>query len=94
MDLTATQQFTATQLLDLKRPDQAARRSWQQSLAEYLPFAYIAAGFTAFFATLYVPEWFWVLPYYFLMACGGVHAILFLANSAGKDTQTTLADKE
>lgn len=87
MDLTATQQLSATQLLDLRRTDINTHRSWRQSLAEYLPFAYIVAGFTAFFATLYVPEWFWVLPYYFLMGCGAVHAILFLADSTGKDAQ-------
>ena len=74
MDLTATQQLLATQMLSENAREPAAGPARRlRHLAECLPFAYITAGFTAFFATLYVPEWYWVMPYYFLSGCALVH---------------------
>ncbi len=38
-----------------------------------LPFFYLASGFAAFFATLYISEWFWVLPHYILFSVACIH---------------------
>ena len=38
-----------------------------------LPLFYLASGFAAFFATLYISEWFWVLPHYILFSAACIH---------------------
>ena len=42
-------------------------------LYKALPYFYLLAGITAFFATLYISEWFWVLPHYLLFSAGCIH---------------------
>ena len=54
------------------------RKIWLPRLVyDCLPYFYLTAGFAAFFATLYISEWFWVLPHYLLFSAACVH--LFLA---------------
>ncbi len=36
-------------------------------------YIYLTAGFAAFFATLYINEWFWVLPHYLLFSAACLH---------------------
>jgi len=38
-----------------------------------LPYFYIVAGIVALFATLYISDWFWVLPHYLLFAAACLH---------------------
>ena len=38
-----------------------------------LPYFYLTAGFAAFFATLYITEWFWILPHYLLLSAACLH---------------------
>jgi hypothetical protein len=38
-----------------------------------LPYFYLTAGFAAFFATLYINEWFWILPHYLLFSAACLH---------------------
>ena len=38
-----------------------------------LPYFYLVSGFAAFFATLYISEWFWVLPHYLLFSAACIH---------------------
>ncbi len=76
MDDLADNRMTATQVLGIDAP---LREPTDSRLQEFIPFAYVAAGFGAFFATLYVPEWYWVMPYYFLGGVAAVHAIASLA---------------
>ena len=38
-----------------------------------LPYFYLASGLAAFFATLYISEWFWVLPHYILFSAACMH---------------------
>ena len=38
-----------------------------------LPWFYVASGIAAFLATLYINEWFWVLPHYALFSVACVH---------------------
>ena len=38
-----------------------------------LPYFYVASGAAAFFATIYINEWFWVLPHYLLFSAVCLH---------------------
>jgi hypothetical protein len=38
-----------------------------------LPYFYLTAGFLALLATLYIGEWFWVLPHYLLFSIFCIH---------------------
>lgn len=50
------------------------RRIWlPKALYGALPFFYIGAGVLAFLATIYISEWFWVLPHYLLFSVGCLH---------------------
>ncbi len=52
----------------------ASRKIWLPKLLyDSLPYFYLTAGFAAFFATLYISEWFWVLPHYLLFSAACVH---------------------
>ncbi len=48
-------------------------------LYDCLPYFYLTVAFAAIFATLYISEWFWVLPHYLL----GSAACLHLAFAVG-----------
>jgi hypothetical protein len=51
-----------------------AKKIWLPKLIyDALPYFYLAAGFLAFFATLYISEWFWVLPHYILFSAACIH---------------------
>lgn len=55
------------------------RKIWLPKLLyNSLPYFYLTAGFAAFFATLYIAEWFWVLPHYLLFSAACVHLALFV----------------
>lgn len=50
------------------------RKIWLPKLLyDVLPYFYLAAGFLAFLATLYISEWFWVLPHYLLFSLICLH---------------------
>ena len=50
------------------------RKIWLPKLLyDVLPYFYLASGFAAFFATLYISEWFWVLPHYILFSVACIH---------------------
>lgn len=52
----------------------ATRKIWlPKVLYDFLPYFYITSGFAAFFATLYITDWFWVLPHYFLFSAACLH---------------------
>jgi len=38
-----------------------------------LPYFYFVAGVAALLATLYISNWFWILPHYLLFAAGCLH---------------------
>lgn len=51
-----------------------SRKIWLPKLLyDALPYFYLASGLSAFFATLYIAEWFWVLPHYLLFSIICVH---------------------
>lgn len=77
-----TQAKTATKELDLcetailppRVARMATRRVWLPKLIyESLPWFYLLAGAAAFFTTLYISDWFWVMPYYILFSAGCLH---------------------
>lgn len=52
----------------------ASRRIWLPKLIyDALPYFYLASGLAAFFATLYITEWFWILPHYVLFSAVCIH---------------------
>ena len=51
-----------------------SRKIWLPKLLyDALPYFYLASGFLAFFATLYISAWFWVLPHYLLFSVACLH---------------------
>lgn len=71
MDLSATKDLahTAEQL--------ATKKIWLPKLLyDSLPWFYLASGLGAFFATLYVSTWHWVLPHYLLFSLACLHLSL------------------
>jgi len=52
----------------------ASRRIWLPKLLyDLLPYFYLTSGFAAFFATLYISNWYWVLPHYLIFSAACVH---------------------
>ena len=52
----------------------ANKKIWLPKLLyDALPYFYLASGLVAFFATLYISEWFWVLPHYLLFSAACIH---------------------
>jgi len=47
----------------------ASKKLWlPKFLYDLLPYFYLTSGFAALFATLYISEWFWILPHYLLFS--------------------------
>lgn len=68
MDLGANQEdsYEAESLLQ--------KKIWLPKLVyDCLPYFYLTAGFAALFATLYIREWFWILPHYLLFSAACLH---------------------
>jgi hypothetical protein len=66
--------FSATQDVTRSAGTLLTRKIWLPKLAyDALPYFYLTAGFAAFFATLYITEWFWVLPHYLLFSAAIFH---------------------
>lgn len=62
------------------------RRVWLPKIVyDALPYFYVSAGIAAFLATLYVSEWFWVLPHYILFSVACIHFGLFIFKRRRKD---------
>lgn len=67
-DLSSTRAFVR------KAGTVATRKIWLPRLFyDSLPYFYLTAGFAAFFATLYISDWFWVLPHYLLFSVACMH---------------------
>ncbi len=66
--------LTDTQQVARRTGDFLTRKLWiPKVLYAALPFFYILAGIAAFLATLYISDWFWVLPHYLLFSAACVH---------------------
>lgn len=65
---------TETQQMTRDTGQVMSRKIWLPRLIyDILPYFYIASGFAALFATLYISAWFWVLPHYLLFSAACVH---------------------
>jgi hypothetical protein len=63
-----------TQQVTWKTGSLVSRKVWLPKLLyNALPYFYIVSGIAAFFATLYISEWFWVLPHYLLFSAVCFH---------------------
>jgi hypothetical protein len=68
MELSVTQEMTRD------AGSLVTRKIWlPKILYDLLPYFYLTSGFAAFFATLYISNWFWVLPHYLLFSAGCLH---------------------
>jgi len=66
--------LTATQVITRSAGNLATRKIWLPKLLyDCLPYFYLTAGFAAFFGTVYISEWFWILPHYLLFSAACVH---------------------
>lgn len=66
--------LTDTQELTHKAGSLVSRKVWlPKAFYDALPYFYLTAGFAAFFATLYISDWFWVLPHYLLFSAACLH---------------------
>lgn len=66
--------FSSTRTLVRKAGSLATQKVWLPKLLyDCLPYFYLTAGFAAFFATLYISDWFWVLPHYLLFSGACLH---------------------
>ena len=57
-----------------------SRKVWLPKLLyTVLPYFYVSSGLAAFLATVYISEWFWVLPHYLLFSalCTHLGIIIF-----------------
>ncbi len=66
--------LSETQQVAHKTGSFAAKKIWlPKFLYDLLPHFYLVSGVAAFFATLYISEWFWVLPHYLLFSAACLH---------------------
>ncbi|HLU06570.1 MAG TPA: hypothetical protein VKZ91_08440 [Woeseiaceae bacterium] len=64
----------ATQNLTRSLEKLATKKIWlPRLLYDSLPYFYLVAGMAAFFAALYISEWFWVVPQYILFSAACLH---------------------
>ncbi len=66
--------LSETQVDAHRKGNIVSRKIWLPKLLyDALPYFYLVSGFAAFFATLYINEWFWVLPHYVLFSAACTH---------------------
>jgi hypothetical protein len=71
--------LTDSQQLTRSTGNTISRKIWLPKLLyDALPYFYLIAGVMAFFATLYISEWFWVLPHYLLFSAACIHLGLLI----------------
>lgn len=75
--LDTMQSRTATTRLDpaqSKTSNPALRKIWlPKFLYDCLPYFYLASGVAALLTTLYISNWYWIVPHYLLFAIACLH---------------------
>jgi hypothetical protein len=70
-----------------------AKKIWLPKLLyDALPYFYLAAGSAAFFATLYISEWFWVLPHYLLFSAACIHLGIAIRRRRSRPAADSLSE--
>jgi len=82
-----------TQIVSSSASNLVNRKIWLPKLLyDSVPYFYFLAGITAFLATLYVNEWFWVLPHYLLFSAACVHLGVMVYRRRHRRRRVDLAD--
>jgi hypothetical protein len=62
-------------------------------LYDALPYFYLTSGFAAFFATMYISEWFWILPHYLLFSAACLHlGVVIYRRRQGRQSEDPLSE--
>ncbi|MGB5164320.1 MAG: hypothetical protein WBN09_06345 [Woeseiaceae bacterium] len=79
--------LTDTQQIDTNDSNVLSRKIWLPKLLyNGLPYFYLGAGLTALLATLYISDWFWVLPHYLLFSGACLHlGVMVFARRRNRD---------
>lgn len=73
----------------------ATRKVWlPKVIYNALPYFYFFAGIAAFLATLYISEWFWVLPHYLLFAVACLHLSFAIFRKRDAMSESDLTDPD
>ncbi len=87
--------LTETQALTRNAGSLASRKIWlPKFFYDALPYFYLTAGFAAFFATLYISDWFWVLPHYLLFSAACLHLGMLVLRRRKYPRQTDANDND
>ena len=66
--------LTETQAVSRTTGKTITRKIWlPRAVYNALPYFYLISGILAFLTTLYISEWFWVLPHYLLFSAACIH---------------------
>jgi len=87
--------LSVTQEMTREAGSLVTRKIWlPRILYDFLPYFYLTAGFAAFFATLYISNWFWVLPHYLLFSAGCLHLglMVYRRRRIGRKNKTQQQD--
>lgn len=75
LNLSMTQQFRQ------QSGNWTLRKIWLPKIVyDCVPYFYLTAGFAALFATLYITDWFWVLPHYIIFSVACLHMAFRIFN--------------
>lgn len=64
-----------------------SKKIWlPKSLYDALPYFYLLSGIVAFLGTMYISDWFWVLPHYLIFSAACIHlgVVIFRRRSKTK----------
>ncbi len=87
--------LTDTQAVTRNTGSIVSRKVWiPKFFYDALPYFYLAAGFAAFFATLYISEWFWVLPHYLLFSAACLHLGILVLRRRRRSRMEETADED
>jgi len=88
--------LTDTQEVTRSAGSFVSRKIWlPKALYDALPYFYLVAGVAAFFATLYISNWLWVLPHYILFSAACMHlGVLVLRRRRHPRRQPDVAETE
>lgn len=82
--------LTETQQVTRNTGNIVTRKIWLPKLLyDSLPYFYIGSGVAAFLATLYISEWFWVLPHYLMFSAGCLHLGLIVYRRRSRRNRST-----
>jgi len=71
------------------------RRIWlPELLYAAVPYFYMLSGLIAFLATIYVPDWFWVVPHYVLFSGVCIHIGILIYRRRHRKPDAVLLDAD